>query len=47
MKIDPESWPALSLLLDQWLDLPEESRAAWLENLGPEYAGLLPSLRKP
>jgi hypothetical protein len=24
MKIDPESWPTLSRLLDQWLDLPEE-----------------------
>src|SRR5216684_5103898 len=46
MTIDPESWPALSRLLDQWLDLPEESRAAWLENLGPEYAGILPMLRK-
>jgi serine/threonine protein kinase len=46
MKIDPESWPTLSRLLDQWLDLPEESRAEWLENLGPEYAGILPVLRK-
>src|SRR5882762_5483553 len=46
MKIDPESWPTLSRLLDEWLDLPEESRAAWLENLGPEYAGILPVLRK-
>ena len=27
MKIDPESWLTLSRLLDQWLDLPEESRA--------------------
>src|SRR5258708_6444235 len=46
MKIDPESWPTLSRLLDQWLDLPEESRKEWLENLGPEYAGILPVLRK-
>jgi serine/threonine protein kinase len=46
MIIDPESWPALSGLLDQWLDLPEESRAEWLENLGPEYADILPVFRK-
>jgi serine/threonine protein kinase len=46
MKIDPESWPALSKLLDEWLDLPEESRAAWLESLGPEHARALPMLRQ-
>jgi serine/threonine protein kinase len=46
MKIDPESWPTLSRLLDQWLDLPEESRDEWMEKLGPEYAGILPVLRK-
>jgi len=46
MKIDPETWPTLSKLLDQWLDLPVESRAAWLESLGPEYASVLPSLRQ-
>jgi len=45
MKIDPESWPTLSRLLDQWLDLPEESRTEWLENLGPEHAGILPTPR--
>ena len=33
MTIDPELWPALSKLLDEWLDLPEESRAAWLGGL--------------
>jgi serine/threonine-protein kinase len=46
MKIDPEVWPILSRLLDQWLDLAEESRARWLENLGPEYASALPVLRQ-
>src|SRR5437667_1558899 len=46
MKIDPESWPALSRLLDQWLDLPAEYRAHWLQNLGPEHAAVLPALRK-
>lgn len=46
MKIDPESWPVLSRLLDEWLDLPEASRAAWLENLGPQNAGILPLLRE-
>jgi serine/threonine-protein kinase len=46
MKIDTESWPVLSRLLDQWLDLPEESRPRWLESLGPEHASILPVLRR-
>jgi eukaryotic-like serine/threonine-protein kinase len=45
MRIDPQLWPRLSSLLDEWLDLPRESRGHWLENLGPEYAGILPTLR--
>jgi Tol biopolymer transport system component/predicted Ser/Thr protein kinase len=46
MKIEPETWPTLSKLLDEWLDLPEESRSSWLESLAPEYAPLLPTLRE-
>jgi hypothetical protein len=46
MRIDLDSWPEVSLLLDQWLDLPEEARANWLENLGPEHASALPVLRR-
>ena len=46
MKTDPESWPILSRLLDEWLDLPEQSRPAWLENLGPENDSVLPVLRQ-
>ena len=46
MKIDPDSWSALSKLLDEWLDLPEASRAAWLEELGPEHAHALPMFRQ-
>jgi serine/threonine-protein kinase len=46
MKIDPDSWPALSRLLDQWLELPEEARAGWLETLGPDDAGSIPMLRQ-
>ncbi len=46
MKIEPESWPTLSKLLDECLDLPEESRSSWLESLAPEYAPLLPALRE-
>ena len=46
MKIEPESWRILSPLLDQWLELPEELRAGWMENLGPEHAGVLPVLRQ-
>src|ERR1700730_10153855 len=46
MRIDPESWPSLSKLLDEWLDLPEESRPPWLETLGPEHATVLPMFRE-
>ncbi len=46
MRIDPQSWPTLSGLLDQLLDLPEEFRTEWLEHLGPAYADLLPVLRQ-
>lgn len=46
MRIDPFSWPTLSRLLDQWLDLPEESRANWLESLDAEHANVLPMLRQ-
>src|SRR5689334_23378338 len=46
MKIDPGNWPSLSALLDEYLDQPEESRAAWLDRLGPECADVLPMLRE-
>jgi serine/threonine-protein kinase len=46
MKIDPHSWPVLSRLLDEWLDLAEESRGGWLESLRPEHSALVPILRR-
>lgn len=46
MKVDPESWPTVSRLMDEWLDLPAEQRPLWLENLGPEHAKILPVLRE-
>ncbi len=46
MQIDPDNWPLLSRLLDEWFDLPAEAREGWMENLGPEYAGALPILRQ-
>lgn len=46
MKIDPATWPTLSKLLDEWLDLPADSRSSWLANLGPEYSDVLPALRQ-
>jgi len=46
MQVDPKSWPVLSALLDEWLDLPEERRADWLAGLEPQYAELLPALRE-
>jgi len=32
--------------MDEWLDLPPEQREAWLANLGPEHANILPALRE-
>jgi eukaryotic-like serine/threonine-protein kinase len=46
MRIDPVIWPALSALLDEYLGQPDESRAAWLDGLGPEHADILPTLRE-
>ena len=46
MRIAPGVWPALSALLDEYLDQPDAARAAWLANLGPEYADILPTLRE-
>ncbi len=45
LNIDPATWPTLSRLLDDYLDLPAEARAAWLQGLGQEYAEMLPTLR--
>jgi tetratricopeptide (TPR) repeat protein len=46
VKIDPATWPIVSKLLDEWLDLPADSRSQWLANLGPEYSDVLPALRE-
>jgi tetratricopeptide (TPR) repeat protein len=46
MKIDPATWPRLSKLLDEGLDLPADSRSSWLASLGPEYSDVLPTLRR-
>jgi tetratricopeptide (TPR) repeat protein len=46
MNVDPESWPELSRLMDEWLDLPAERRDEWLTNLDPRHAKLVPTLRE-
>jgi tetratricopeptide (TPR) repeat protein len=46
MKIDPATWPKISKLLDEGLDLPADSRASWLASLGPEYSDVLPALSR-
>ena len=46
MQVDPESWPVLSALMDEWLDLPEERREAWLTGLEAKHPDLLPTLRE-
>jgi len=45
VKIADEEWQVLSNLLDEALDLPESSRAGWLEELDERYAGLKTRLR--
>jgi serine/threonine protein kinase/Tfp pilus assembly protein PilF len=44
--LDPASWPTLSKLLDDWLDLAPEARSGWLDSLGPEYDPVSPVLRR-
>ncbi|MCC6393537.1 MAG: serine/threonine protein kinase [Bryobacterales bacterium] len=44
MILDPQSWPVVSRLLDEWLDLPEDQRPNWLQQLPPEYASYRPQL---
>jgi eukaryotic-like serine/threonine-protein kinase len=46
MTIDPKSWATISKLLDEMLEIPRESRADWLQSLGPEHADFLPTLRE-
>jgi hypothetical protein len=36
----------LSALMDEWLELPEDRRAAWLDSLETAHADLLPALRE-
>src|SRR5689334_20067754 len=45
-EIDPAIWPTVSRLLDEWLDLPEEARAGWLDRCEPEYPEAVPALRE-
>src|SRR5437667_3000033 len=52
MHVDLRSWPILSPLMDQWLELPEAERTEarreqWLQqHLPPEHVQLLPALRE-
>ena len=46
MQVDPKSWPILSRLMDEWLDLEPERRAAWLASLEQEHADILPALQE-
>jgi serine/threonine protein kinase/Tfp pilus assembly protein PilF len=46
MPIDPEAWPVLSQLMDEWMDLPEERRAEWLAAAEAQHGGAIPMLRE-
>ena len=45
LQIDARTWAALNELLDAALDQPAPERAAWIENLTPQFDGLKPRLR--
>ncbi len=44
MKISAHDWQQAFKLLDTALEIPKAERAAWLKNLGAEYAHLQPAL---
>ena len=46
MNIRPEVWPTLSQLLDEYLDLAEEARPAWLASLSPVYDSVMAELNQ-
>ena len=46
MNIRPEVWPTLSQLLDEYLDLAEEARPAWLASLSPVYDTVMAELNQ-
>jgi len=45
MAIDPEVWPVVSRLMDEWMDLPEDRRAEWLVTVEAQHRELIPVLR--
>lgn len=45
LDLSAEQFAALRALLDTALDLPADTRAAWLDGLGAEHAALVPRLR--
>lgn len=46
MHFGRESWPALLGLMDEWLDLPEDQRGAWLLEVERTHPKLAPALRE-
>jgi serine/threonine-protein kinase len=44
--IDPRDWPVVNVLLDRAMDLPPESRGAWLDALPPESAAYRDTLMR-
>src|SRR5215831_7934622 len=46
MNIDPELWPMISRLLDEWLELPAESRAQWFSRIEQEDSQIAAVVRE-
>ncbi len=46
MQVDPEAWPVLNQLMDEWLDLAPEQRSAWLAEIERKHASLVPALQE-
>src|SRR5262245_21777843 len=46
MELTPATWKVLSELLDQGLELPEEERARWMDDVHRNHPELAPALRR-
>jgi len=46
MPIDPQAWPEISRLMDEWMDLPEERREEWFAGVTAAHPELAQTLRK-
>ncbi len=46
MQVDPRTWPVVLQLMDEWLEVPEQSRADWLAKVESTHPELMPTLHE-